>query len=58
MQVSSLGGFAGFTKDDSGNSYILTANMKDIGDSPPDNIARNGIVALAKLLHPIQPHLP
>jgi len=50
MQVSSLGGFAGFSKDDSGNYYILTANMKDIGDSPsPDNIARNGIVALAKI---------
>jgi len=50
LQVSSLGAFAGYTKDDTGNSYVMTAKATDIGDAPsPDNTARLGIVALAKI---------
>ncbi|MBK9501046.1 MAG: hypothetical protein IPO06_17090 [Leptospiraceae bacterium] len=50
LQVTSLGALGGYTKDDTGNSYIMTAKTTDIGDAPsPDNTARAGIVALAKI---------
>ncbi len=50
LLVSSLGALGGYTKDDSGNSYIMTANTTDIGNvASPDNAARNGVVALVKI---------
>lgn len=51
--ISSLGYLGGFTKDDSGNYYVMTARKEDLAGviSPKSNApwARKGVVAIVKI---------